>query len=137
VFLIIFSFAAIACGMAGLIVNKKLDNSLGTVGCSTISLLEEIIYGVTLYDGSYWLGMAPAFSKVENLEIQVNNSLSVIDSTFKEDYWMNKDIQSLKLKNAAIYDKFKDKNVSSPNPSSPSGSRVSSQFISNVLNIKT
>ena len=119
--------------MAGLIVNKKLDSSLGTVGCSTISLLEEIIYGVTLNDGSYWLGIAPAFSKVENLEIQVNNSLSVIDSTFKGDASMNMEIQALKQKNAALYDKYKDKNVSSPNPTSPLGSKVLSQFVSSVI----
>lgn len=132
--LVLFSVAAIACGMAGLIVNKKLDSSLGTVGCSTISLIEEIIYGITLFDGSYWLGIAPAFTKVENLEVQVNSSLSIIDSTFKGDTWMTKNIQDLKQKNSAIYEKFKDRNVTSPNPTSPSPSKVKSQFISSVIN---
>ena len=64
---IIFGAAVVGVALAGIIVNDKLVTGFKTFVCSLVSVMDEVSYGVTLSDGSRWIGLTNAVTFITDL----------------------------------------------------------------------
>ena len=130
-FIIIFGIGIIGLSVAGIIYSTQIQNGIQNSVCSLASLYDYTVYGTT-YNSTNWIGISPVMSKITNIMNQLSSMPNKFYSTFGDISWIDYGINNLLMENRNMYPKYKNSQLSSPNPAD-SSNVVPSTFIQTVI----
>ena len=117
----VMGLGVIASAVAGLIFNEKFILGYNKVQCSTATSLNEFITGsnTTSNNKTYrFLGLSGASNQLNTIVSSFNNTISSLDSNFKDTQWIDSDQSQLEALIQYIYTHNQDSTVRTSDPRS-------------------